>query len=161
VATSRRPRNGGSVVPDDVNALAQEYFDFLLTAWPTWGHLMGNYEHVDLFDDASRAGEEAEMARRLAFADRAEAVDATGLSTQDAITREMLIFDGRRNADILDARFAEFAIDPASRHEPAFSRPSRRIPRGHVCRRARAVGGHRERHRRPRDHGRVGGHPVV
>ncbi len=99
-------------MPDDVNALAQEYFDFLLTAWPTWGHLMGNYEHVDLFDDASRAGEEAEMARRLAFADRAEAIDATGLSIQDAITREMLIFDGRRNASLLDARLTEFGVDP-------------------------------------------------
>ena len=47
---------------DDVNALAQEYFDYLLTAWPTWGHMMGNYEHADLFDDASRAGEDEEIA---------------------------------------------------------------------------------------------------
>ena len=40
---------------DDVNALAQEYFDYLLTVWPTWGHLMGNYQHAELYDDASRA----------------------------------------------------------------------------------------------------------
>jgi uncharacterized protein (DUF885 family) len=99
-------------VPDDVNALAQEYFDYLLTAWPTWGHLMGNYQHVDLFDDASRAGEDEEMRRRLEFATRAEAIPTAGLSAQDLISREMIAFDGRRNADILEARFAEFGVDP-------------------------------------------------
>jgi uncharacterized protein (DUF885 family) len=97
---------------DDVNELAQEYFEYLLTAWPTWGHLMGNYQHADLYDDASRAGEDEEIRRRREFADRAEAIPADDLSAQDRITREMLVFDGRRNADILDARFAEFAVDP-------------------------------------------------
>ena len=97
---------------DEVNALAQEYFDYLLTAWPTWGHLMGNYEHADLFDDASRAGEDEEIRTRLEFARRADAIPPEGLSDQDAITREMIAFDGRRNADILDARFAEFGVDP-------------------------------------------------
>ncbi|MDQ3128976.1 MAG: DUF885 domain-containing protein [Chloroflexota bacterium] len=97
---------------DDVNALAREYFDYLLTAWPTWGHLMGNYENAARFDDVSRAGEDEEIRTRRAFADRAEAIPADGLSAQDAITREMIAFDGRRNADILDARFEEFGVDP-------------------------------------------------
>jgi uncharacterized protein (DUF885 family) len=99
-------------VPDDVNALAQEYFEYLLTAWPTWGHIMGNYQHADLFDDASRAGEDEEILRRREFAARAEAIPPDGLSAQDTITREMIVFDGRRNADILEARFAEFGVDP-------------------------------------------------
>jgi uncharacterized protein (DUF885 family) len=99
-------------VPDDVNDLAQEYFDFLLTVWPTWGHLMGNYQHADLYDDASRSGEDEEIRRRREFAARAEAISAAGLSPQDAISREMIAFDGRRNADILEARFAEFGVDP-------------------------------------------------
>jgi uncharacterized protein (DUF885 family) len=97
---------------DDVNALAQEYFDFLLLAWPTWGHLMGNYEHADRFDDVSRAAEDAELAARLDFAARAEAIPPQRLSRQDAITREMLIFDGRRNAEVLAARLEEFGVDP-------------------------------------------------
>jgi len=99
-------------VPDDVNALAQEYFEFLLMAWPSWGHMMGNYEHADRFDDVSREAEEAERRTRLEFAARAEAIPVEGLSEGDAITREMLIFDGRRNADVLDARLEEFAVDP-------------------------------------------------
>jgi uncharacterized protein (DUF885 family) len=99
-------------VPDDVNVLAQEYFDYLLTAWPTWGHLMGNYQHADLFDDASRTGEDEEIRRRREFATRADAIPTDGLSAQDLITREMIAFDGRRNADILEARFAEFGVDP-------------------------------------------------
>ncbi|HEY8988981.1 MAG TPA: DUF885 domain-containing protein [Candidatus Limnocylindrales bacterium] len=99
-------------MPDDVNALAQEYFEFLLEAWPTWGHLMGNYENAARFDDASRAAEDGEILRRREFATRAEATPAAGLSAQDTITREMIAFDGRRNADILEARFAEFGVDP-------------------------------------------------
>ena len=97
---------------DDVNALAENYFEFLLTAWPTWGHLMGNYAYADRFDDSSAAGEEAERRRRIEFADRAEAIPAAGLSAQDAITREMIAFDGRRNAELLDARLEEFGVDP-------------------------------------------------
>src|SRR5258706_6669776 len=96
----------------DLNELAQEYFDYLLTAWPTWGHLMGNYQHVDLYDDASRAGEDEEIRRRREFADRAGGIPGAGPSGQDRITREMLVFDGRRNAEILESRFAEFGADP-------------------------------------------------
>jgi uncharacterized protein (DUF885 family) len=97
---------------DEVNALAADYFDYLLQAWPTWGHIMGNYQYADRFDDASRAGEDAEIRTRRSFADRALAIDPADLSAQDTITREMIAFDGRRNADILDARFAEFGVDP-------------------------------------------------
>ena len=68
---------------DDVNALAQEYFEFLLRAWPTWGHMMGNYEHADRFDDVSRASEDEEARTRRAFADRADAIPTDGLSAQD------------------------------------------------------------------------------
>ena len=99
-------------MPDDVQALAAEYFDFLLEAWPTWGHMMGYYQHADRFDDVSREGEDRERGRRLDFAARAEAIPAAGLSDQDAITREMLIFDGRRNASLLEARLEEFGVDP-------------------------------------------------
>jgi len=99
-------------VPDDVNALAQEYFEFLLRAWPSWGHMMGIYDHADLFDDVSRDGEERQRQARLAFAARAEAIPVEGLSGQDAITREMLIFDGSRSAEILESRMEEFGVDP-------------------------------------------------
>src|SRR5439155_1256848 len=99
-------------VAEDVNALAQEYFEFLLTAWPTWGHLMGNYEQADRFDDVSRAGEEEERRRRLEFAARAESIPPEALSAQNTITRDMLVFDGRRNAEVLDARLEEFGVDP-------------------------------------------------
>jgi uncharacterized protein (DUF885 family) len=99
---------------EDVNALAQEYFEYLLSARPTWGHLIGNYQHAELFEDASRAGEDEEIRRRCEFSDRAQAIPESRLSAQDRITREMLVFDGRRNADILDARFAEFEVNPIS-----------------------------------------------
>jgi uncharacterized protein (DUF885 family) len=99
-------------MPEDVNALAAEYYAFLLKAWPTWGHLMGNYENAARFDDVSRAWEDEEIRTRLAFAERAEAIPTDGLSAQDRITREMIAFDGRRNASILDARFEEFGVNP-------------------------------------------------
>jgi uncharacterized protein (DUF885 family) len=99
-------------VPDDVNALAAEYFQFLLRVWPTWGHMMGNYEHADRYDDVSRAAEDAEIETRLEFARRAAAIAVDGLSDQDAITREMLVFDAERNAEVLEIRLPEFGVDP-------------------------------------------------
>jgi uncharacterized protein (DUF885 family) len=99
-------------VSDNVNALAQEYFEYVLSAWPTWGHLMGEYAHADQYDDASREGEDAEIAARRSFAARASAIPAEGLSDQDAITREMIVFDAERNADILEVRFEEFGVNP-------------------------------------------------
>jgi len=99
-------------VADDLNALAEEYFDFQLSAWPSWGHLMGNYQYADRYDDSSRAGEDEEARKRRSFADRAEAIPADGLTAQDRITREMLVFDGRRNAEVLESRLTEFGVDP-------------------------------------------------
>jgi uncharacterized protein (DUF885 family) len=99
-------------VADDLDALAADYFEFQLSAWPSWGHIMGNYQFADRYDDASRVGEDEEARTRRSFADRAEAIPADGLSDQDAITREMLVFDGRRNAEVLEARLTEFGVDP-------------------------------------------------
>lgn len=106
-------------MPDDVNALADEYFQFLLRVWPTWGHVMGNYEHADRYDDVSRAAEDAEIEARREFARRAGAIPADGLSDQDAITREMLVFDAERNAEVLEIRLAEFGVDPIFGHQAA------------------------------------------
>ena len=96
---------------DEVNALAGEYFSFLLRALPSWGHLMGIYDNAGRFDDVSRAGEDEEIRSRRAFAERALAIPTEGLSAQDAITREMIAFDGQRNADILAMRFEEFGVN--------------------------------------------------
>lgn len=106
-------------MPDDVNALAHEYFQFLLRVWPTWGHMMGNYEHADRYDDVSRAAEDAEIEARREFANRAGAIPADGLSDQDAITREMLVFDAERNAEVLEIRLPEFGVDPIFGHQAA------------------------------------------
>ena len=96
---------------DEVNALAGEYFSFLLRALPSWGHLMGIYDNAGRFEDVSRAGEDEEIRSRRAFAERALAIPTEGLSAQDAITREMIAFDGQRNADILAMRFEEFGVN--------------------------------------------------
>jgi uncharacterized protein (DUF885 family) len=106
-------------VPDDVNALAAEYFQFILRVWPTWGHMMGNCEYADRYDDVSRVAEDAEIKARREFARRAAAVAADGLSDQDAITREMLVFDAERNAEVLEIRLPEFGVDPIFGHQAA------------------------------------------
>jgi uncharacterized protein (DUF885 family) len=113
MVTTPAPATGGQAVPDDVNDLAQEYFDFLLTAWPSWGHMMGIYDHADRFDDVSRDGEEAQRQASLAFAARAEAIPANGLSKQDAITREML--SGMRRSSSRGSRSSASTRSSANR----------------------------------------------
>jgi uncharacterized protein (DUF885 family) len=95
-----------------VAALADDYWTHHLTTDPTGAHMIGRYEWVAEFEDASRAAEDADIAALRAFADRAEAIDPTGLPEQDRITLEVLVADARSRADVLETRLVEIGADP-------------------------------------------------
>jgi uncharacterized protein (DUF885 family) len=99
-------------VTDQIDQLADEYQDHLLRTSPTWAHLIGEYEYADRFEDVSRAAQEETAARARSFAERAEAIPEDGLDEQQRITREMLAWDARAQAGMLDSRMAELGADP-------------------------------------------------
>ena len=96
----------------EIRALADEYFEYLSAAEPTESHLRGDYRFADRFEDMSRAAEDARVAALRGFVARAQAIDPGDLSENDALTREVLIFEAGTRAALEDMRMAEFAVDP-------------------------------------------------
>ena len=99
---------------DDINALADEYFEFLSRVGPTGAHMRGDYRYMDRFEDLSREAEDDEIAVRRSFVARAAAVDPSSLHGDDVTTREALIFDAETAADLAETRQAEFGVDPTA-----------------------------------------------
>jgi len=97
---------------ESIDEVAADYFAGLMEHAPTWAHLLGDHRHADRFEDASRAAEDAEIARLRSYADRADAVPTAGLDAQQLITRQVLASDARGRADHVEARLRELSADP-------------------------------------------------
>jgi uncharacterized protein (DUF885 family) len=101
-------------VSDDVNELAAEYYDFRHRVSPTAAHLDGDYRFAGQFEDPSRVAEDGQIHEDRDFVRRAQAIPEAGLNAQDRISREMIAWDGRTRADLLEARMAEYTVNPIS-----------------------------------------------
>ena len=101
-----------AVETSEIRALADDYFEYLSAAEPTESHLRGDYRFADRFEDMSRAAEDARVAALRGFVARAQAIDPSDLSHDDALTREVLIFEAETKAALEDMHMAEFAVDP-------------------------------------------------
>lgn len=97
---------------EDLRALADEYWEYVLRTEPTEAHMLGDYRYLDRFEDASREAEDADIAARRSFAERARAFDVADLSPTDRTTQETLIYEAEMGASIAEMRQAEFGIDP-------------------------------------------------
>jgi uncharacterized protein (DUF885 family) len=101
-------------VSDDLKQLADDYWSALLGFQPTWAHMLGHYDDVGGFEDASREGEQAFVSSLRDFARRAEEVDLAGLDEQDALTREVVSASATAQADLTDTPLTGLAANPVS-----------------------------------------------
>jgi uncharacterized protein (DUF885 family) len=97
-----------------IDDLAAEYFTAYLDASPTEAHVLGQYDRADRFDLATRDEEDRRIAELGGFAAAAAAVRDDDLDERGRITRDVLVDDATRRADLLEARFASHAADPIS-----------------------------------------------
>lgn len=97
---------------DELQQLADDYWEALLDAAPTWRHMLGDYTHVGEYEDESREAEDAYIAAMQDFAARADAVPTEGLDEQQQLTRAMLATTARDEADYAGGRLRELAADP-------------------------------------------------
>ncbi len=97
---------------DDLTALSDEYWSGHLAAQPTEAHLLGHYPTTGRFEDASRAAEDAEIARLRDVAARAGTIDTDDLDEHERTTRAVLVSQATTSADLLEARLAEVSADP-------------------------------------------------
>jgi len=101
-----------TVEPSPIRMLADEYFEYLTETGPTEAHLRGDYRYADKWEDVSRAAEDARVTRLRDFGARARAMDPAGMSADDVLTREVMIFETEAKADLDEMHMAEFAVDP-------------------------------------------------
>ncbi|MFD8491651.1 DUF885 domain-containing protein [Amycolatopsis sp. NPDC059657] len=104
-----------------IDALADELIEIRFAADPIWPSLLGlPADHGKLPDPTA----EGERRTRLALAGvvaRAEAVDRSGLSTVDAVTRDVIIQQAKSMLDVLDSRLPDYTVSDA------FSAPVQRL----------------------------------
>ncbi len=93
--------------------MADEYWDYVLETSPTQALMLGIHTHDERHEDVSRQAEDAEIARMQDFVAEAEAIDSAGLTADERITREVLIFEAGSIAGKLEGRFAEMAVNHA------------------------------------------------
>ena len=82
----------------DLRALADEYWDYTLEKHPTSAHMLGDYRFMDRMEDASRAAEDADIAKQRDFAARARAFDSEAMSPSDLVTKETLLYEAETTA---------------------------------------------------------------
>src|SRR5204863_1423720 len=70
------------------------------------------YGRAGEFEQTSKEAEDREIATMRSFAQRAEAVDESGLDEQQRITRAVLAADATARADVEETRLKELYADP-------------------------------------------------
>ena len=96
---------------DDIDQLAADYFEFQLDSAPTRAHMLGRYDRVARYEDASAAAQEQVIAGHRVYAARAGAAQA-GLSGDQLLTAEVLASQATATADLLAADLVEIAANP-------------------------------------------------
>lgn len=95
---------------EELRTLGEEYWEYTLETNPTQAMMLGDHRFDDKVEDASREAEDEQIARLRDFAARAETIDPDGLTKDERVTREVLMFEASTGADELESRAAEFAV---------------------------------------------------
>jgi uncharacterized protein (DUF885 family) len=100
------------VNPHDVLiALADEYWDGVLEAYPTTATLLGDRRFDDQIEDLSAESEERLQRGWSELGAKVEALDPSSLSADDQVTRDLLVTEVARTVEGLEQRLTEMASD--------------------------------------------------
>jgi uncharacterized protein (DUF885 family) len=97
----------------DLRVLAEDYWHDLLAASPINALMLGIHDYDELMDDASLEAENSRIAELREYVSAATAIDPSGLTADERITRDVLIFEAGTAADILEMREAELEVNHA------------------------------------------------
>ena len=96
----------------DLDRLATEYWDASLTASPMSATIYGDRRFDHLLDDISDEATELRLAELRTFVAEAGSIAPDDLTTQDRITRSMLISESESGIDQIESRVLYAPIDP-------------------------------------------------
>jgi uncharacterized protein (DUF885 family) len=101
-------------VSDDLDHLADEYWEATLRFQPTYRHMLGDYTDVRAWEHCSREAEEHHVAELRELVTRVEAVDPVGLDDDERLTREVMIASATTTADLTATPLTGLAANPVS-----------------------------------------------
>lgn len=96
---------------DDVRALAEEFWEQLLEANPTFATFVGDHRYDDRIEDVSSAAEERYARDARGLLDRLEAIDPDGLDQNDRVTVGLLIGEASQVIAAAEHRLTELRSD--------------------------------------------------
>ena len=96
---------------DELQDLAAEYWESVLTASPTFATLLGDRRFDDRSEDVSAEAEDTLRGIWADQLDRVDALDLAGLSVDEQVTRSLLRTELAHGVEQLDLRRAELASD--------------------------------------------------
>jgi uncharacterized protein (DUF885 family) len=99
-------------VNEELKRLGDEYWEYTLEVSPTQALMLGDHRYGDRHEEVSREAEDRHIARLRRFADAAEAIDPAGLTPDERISRDVLIFTARTEAAVDESRGSEWAVNP-------------------------------------------------
>lgn len=94
----------------DVTALADEYVQLLFEAEPLWPAVLGIDPLRTGLGSLDAEHEQAHRRQLEAIAEKAAAVDPGTLSSQDRVTRDVLLASARARREQIDTRAVEFTV---------------------------------------------------
>jgi uncharacterized protein (DUF885 family) len=95
-----------------LSAAARRFWDGYLEASPTWATVIGDRRFDDRLNDVTPAAIEREVAFLDGVAEEARAIDESGLTAVERVTRRMLIDEADAAARTLRTRTHEWSVDP-------------------------------------------------
>ncbi|MEA2000483.1 MAG: DUF885 domain-containing protein [Actinomycetota bacterium] len=94
----------------ELQSLAEQYWQDELTHSPTQALMLGIHDYDEQMEDGSREAEDIRIAQLRDHVSTAAALDPTTLSTDERISRDVLMFVAGSQADLLEMRDAEMAV---------------------------------------------------
>jgi len=115
-------------VNDELRRLGDEYWAFTLRAGPTTASLLGHHDYDTELEDLSRHAEDEHIDVLERIAAAAEVIDESALTSDERVSRDVLVFDASTRADELRSRMAEFAVDPFQGLQVVFQQVAGQLP---------------------------------
>ena len=114
-------RVGASPNPGDVDArskqlndLISEYWEYNLKQNPVYASIIGDKRYNDQLGSASEKAILEDQAQKKVFLTRFEAIDTTGLATQDKLNRELEVRDLKNDIEETDLKLWEMPVSQVS-----------------------------------------------
>ena len=97
---------------DEIDTLAEEYWQYYLETNPTEAHLLGDYGRAGEFEEATRESEDTEIAALRRSPDGRRRSTTVASTSSSGSPRAVLVADATRRADVVEKRLRELAADP-------------------------------------------------